>query len=408
MNNKALKIVLYGWLVLAMLFVGYKGILPGWNDTATDFNNYYASAKLFLNGDEIRSFYDNDVFYQKAKAIGVESGAKFAPFPPPTAILYAPLSFFDLLTAKRIWLILNTLILFAIPFRLKHYFKTNLIKNAFALSLFFVPLASNLHFGQFYLVAAFLLIEAVGYAHLSKKISFSGALIGFLAVLKYIPLLFVGYLLNAQNRVKVIGVTAASIIAITVIFLLIDADAYGAYLYDFGGHVNGELSGQGKYAVGFQSIDALLTNLFVPHTEHNPSPFIDFPALKAIIKWSILLLIGLFCFLVFRKSKYRFTQINTSIFIVGSFVVIPASATYHFLLLLLPVYFILNWLYEQKLQHLIIVIFLLIGAFFIQMHHIPNLKTYPTLNLIIHFPRLWFLMGLFAYLLYLSLKKTNG
>jgi len=405
------KIAIGIWVVLAAAWIVYKGVKPGWSDTQTDFNNYYASAKLFRQGELIHSFYANEEFSELAKANGVKNGAKFSPFPPPTAVLYWPLSFFDLLTAKRIWLITNLVLLVMLPFRMRHFFKeTNLLENVFILSLFFVPLASNLHFGQFYFVTAFLLFEAVGGFLSKRKLMLSSILIGGLAAVKYLPILFLGYAFRcSKDALKPILIASLTIAAVTGIFLLIDSEAYVAYLSDLGGHVNGDLSGQGKYAIGFQSIDALLNNLFVFDAVQNPEPVIDLAMLKPILKWTFIGVIGLCCWLMLRAEKFLFSRTTVSVCIIGAFTIIPASASYHFLLLIVPIFFIIQWLRDKtsKLDQLIVLV-LILGTFFIQVHHIPSIKSWSFVDLIVHFPRFWLLLTLFSYLFYKRITNTHG
>ncbi|MFK7785638.1 MAG: glycosyltransferase family 87 protein [Crocinitomicaceae bacterium] len=405
------KIAIGLWVFFTAAFIVYRGVIPGWNDTKTDFNNYYASAKLFQQGEPIHAFYANEEFRELAIENGVENGAKFSPFPPPTAVLYWPLSFFELLTAKRIWLVVNVLLLVFLPFRIRHYFKeTSLLENLFLISLFYVPLASNLHFGQFYFVAAFLLFEAIGGFLSRKKRYLPSILIGGLAAVKYLPILFLGYALNrSRDALKPILITLLTIVVITGIFLLIDAEAYTVYLRDLGGHVNGDLSGQGKYAIGFQSIDALLNNLFVYDSVENQRPFVNLAILKPLFKWTFIGVIGAFCWRMLQRENYSFSQVTVSICILGAFTIVPASASYHFLLLIAPVFFIDQWLRAEGMKReRLIVLILIVGTFFIQVHHVPHIYRWPLIDLLIHFPRFWLLLTLFSYLLYKRITRTNG
>lgn len=406
-SSRMINSAMIGFLILSAGWIIQKGIIPGWNDTATDFNNYYASSKLLSEGEPIHSFYDNSYFSQRSKEIGGISGAKFAPFPPPTAVIYYPLSFFDLIVAKRIWLILNLLLLIWLPFRIKQIFNTPTLQNAAILGLFFVPISSNLHFGQFYFVCSFLLIESISLLFKKRRTVISSIIIGCLACLKYLPILFLGFVLkDTKNRRKTILISIGTVLAITFLFFLVDPKSYALFFNDFSGHVNGDLSGQGKFAVGFQSIDSLLTNLFEFDPIQNVNPLFDSPKLKSIIKWLFVLVVGLSCFLLVKKEKFSYSSETISICIVGSFVLIPATASYHFLLLILPVYFIFKWTTQnRRLMVSIIIGLLLLGAFTIQTHQIPDIKNWPKLNLLIHFPRLWLLLILFAYLLYTKLTK---
>lgn len=394
------------WLCLALSFIFYKGVLPGWSDTSTDFNNYYSSAALWLEGTSIHDFYDNDDFATQSKNLGIESGAKFAPFPPPSVILYTPLVFWKLLTAKRIWLTINLALLILVPFRLRHYFNASAFFSASILSIFFVPLASNLHFGQFYLIATFLLIEAVGLSQFSPRSKWPGIVIGILATVKYLPVLFTLYLFRPiEKKWRPILTVSLTIMIITSAFLLLDPAAYTAYFDSFSQHLNGNLDGQGKFAIGFQSIDALLNLLFVFDKVENPAPILHLPILKPILKAGFILTVFFGCFWLFRKENYRLNTTSISIFMVGSFLIIPASASYHFLLLLLPIFLIMRWLVEQEMIHVMIVIILSLAAFSVQHHHMPDISSSRLINLIIHFPRLWFIMALFGYLLTIRTKS---
>ena len=386
------------WLTLVTAFVFYKGILPGWSDLSTDFNNYYTSARLFISGEAIHDFYTNDLFHEKAVEMGLSSGAKFAPFPPPTAALYTPIAFFDVLTAKRIWLIFNLILLIALPFRIKKHFESSLWENSLILSIFFVPLASNLHFGQFYFVATFLLAEGIGYGFKRNKFGFSAVVIGCLALVKYVPILFAAYHFDSK-KIRFAAITLITITSIIAVFYLIDPKAYVVYWNHLTGHINGSLSGQGKFAIGFQSIDALLNHLFVYDALENPSPFVNTPYLKPIIKWAVFGFVALADLYLLKRARFSFSKEVTSVLILSSFVLFPASASYHFLLLIVPIYFLsISLIRRKEGRPFLITTFLLLCAFSIQTHHIPTINGAPLVDLLIHFPRLWFLTFIFIYL----------
>ena len=186
-KQKRLLSVIY--MAFAVVFISYKGIIPGWNNRTSDFNNYYVSARLVIDKTPIHQFYDNAWFNNAAIEYGIENGAKFAPFTPFTPFLYVPIAFWDYMTAKRIWLILNITLLIILPYRLSKYFDVGLSQSLLICSLFFVPLAANLNFGQAYLVLGFLLIEAIGRALQTQKITFSIAIITLAAFIKYVPIL---------------------------------------------------------------------------------------------------------------------------------------------------------------------------------------------------------------------------
>ncbi|MFT5824158.1 MAG: hypothetical protein ACI8ZM_005424 [Crocinitomix sp.] len=415
-NSLATKIVLSVWLVLTASFIVLKGGVEGWNNRGGDFNNYYVAAVLVAEGESIDQFYDNNWYVAKAHEMRVEKGAKFAPFPPLTAFLYSPLSGFDFLTAKRIWLVFNALLLLFLPFRLKRIFNLPFLSAIFITSLFFVPLSSNFNFGQAYFLLTFCMIEAIGLAQLKGKQRIAAVIIALCALLKYFPLLFILYLFDPikekgqglitylfkQKWILTFGLAIMAILGLSILFF---HDAYQAYLITFSDHLQGNLSGQGKFAIGFQSIDSLLNNLFVSDN----AAIVDMPLLKSLLKATFFLGIAWTCFRIFKRDEYQFTAINSSIFIMGAFVLVPASASYHFLFLLIPVVFTFKWLMALKSNRpLIIFVVLLIMVFCIQSHHIPDLQSFPSVNYVIHYPRFWCLLLLFGYLSYIKLNSKNG
>ncbi len=396
------------WLILVFIAIIWKGIIPGWQDKPADFNNYYVSAKLVSEGLPIHQFYDNDWFNYKAKETGIKEGAKFSPFPPITAYAYLPLTFFEALTAKKIWLVFNILILCILPFRIRKITKWSLTQALLFLSLFFIPISSCLNSGQAYLLIGFVLMESFGQLYTRSKPRLLGLVIGVLASLKYLPILFLGYVLNNKKVYRVLLYVFLGIAIPFLIVFVIDGQAYRAFFQHFLSHIQGNLPGQGEYAIGFQSIDSLLNNLFVYNELKNPFPLLDSPILKPIIKYALFgVIIGLLL-VVFKKNRYQITPAIISISIVGAFVMIPASASYHFLLLLWPILCLIKWLVSFKSKQALIIVSLLIFiSFTIQQHHIPNFNQFPIVNLLLHYPRFWSLLCVFLVLNFYYIKALN-
>lgn len=400
------------WLFIALGIIILKGVLIGWNTTSGDFNNYYVSAKLVAQGSSIHQFYDNDWFDQKAQELGIKEGAKFSPFPPSTAYIFLPITPFELLTAKRIWLVFNILMLIGLPFRIRKILKWPLNQTILVLSLFIIPISICLRLGQLYLLIGFLLIELLGQIIVTNKPKLLGFTIGLLTALKYLPILFLGYIFNHKKRYTILICTLLGIGIPSLIVFALDNQAYDAFFQHFLAHLQGDLAGQSKYAIPFQSIDSLLNNLFVYDPLKNPFPFLNLAILKPIIKFLLLGLIFGLLLRAFKKNQYQVTPVIVSIGIIGSFVLIPASASYHFLLLLWPVLCLMKWLIAFKSkQALVIISILIFMTFTISHNHIPNFNQFPVINLLLHYPRFWGLLCLFLLLIYYhitSLKKSYG
>ncbi|MDC1162244.1 glycosyltransferase 87 family protein [Tenacibaculum sp.] len=396
---KLFKILKYLWLIFSLMIIVWKGVIPGWQKKTGDFNNYYTASKLLIEGKSIHQFYNNTWFLEEAQKIGIESKTKFSPFPPITAYIHIPLTIWKPLTAKRIWLLINIFILIIVPFRIRKISDWSLNKTILFLSLFTIPLTSSLYQGQLYLIIGFILLETLGQSYFKKKHLLIGSIIGLTASLKYIPILFLGYIIQNKKKTSILLYTFLAVVIPSLVIYWKDNHVYTSFFQHFQSHIQGNLPGQGKYAIGFQSIDSLLNNLFVYDSIKNPFPIINASILKPIIKYSLFAGIVSFLFVLFKKNKFQTTPLFVSICIIGIFIMLPASASYHFLLLLFPLLSIFMWLKSSNSKKTIgIIAIIVLITFSLQAHHIPNFKKFSTINLLLHYPRFWGLLCLFLVL----------
>lgn len=400
------------WLVLACVVLFSRGIVPGWKEKPADFNNYYVAATLLSQGFSIQQFYDYTWFNTKAKDMGIPGGAKFSPFPPVTAYLYLPLTLFKPLLAKRIFLVLNISLLVLIAFGIRKKTDWPLQKVLLFLSLFTVPMGTCLNLGQIYLVIGFLLLLALGQLLTLKKPKLLGFCVGILAAIKYFPILFLGYGLRNKKKKSILLFALIGILIPSLVVLLFDSEAYTIFFNHFVSHTQGDLLIQGKHPVGFQSIDSLLNNMFVYDQIKNPSPPFKSTLLKPIIKMALLATIITSLFIALKKNHYKTTPVLVSIGIIGAFVILPASASYHFLMLLWPILCLFLWLdsYTSK-QALYLFSLFVLFCFSATHNHIPDIDQYPIIDLLVHYPRFWGLLCLFLFLVNFygtALKKNYG
>lgn len=398
----------YIWLLFALIVVFWKGIVPGWQDKPADFNNYYTAAKLVTEKESIYQFYDYDWYKNQAKRIGIESGAKFSPFPPITAYVFVPLTLWDALTAKRIWLGINLFLLILLILQIRNITSSSYLQVLLFLSLFLFPITNCINYGQLYILITFLLVEVIGSLYTSQKIKMVGAIIGFLTMIKYVPILFLGYI--AQHKKKYISlITFLAAISIpNLILYWLQPESFHTFFQHFQSHVQGNLPEQGQYAWSFQSIDSLLNNLFILHPVDNPSPWMDLPIVKPILKYSLYIGILGILFFTFKKEQYKLTPGFVSLGIIAFIVLLPATASYHLLLLLWPLLFILKEVSKNSQKS--IMILLLIIAFItlnIQAHYIPQFKFSEAINTVLHYPRLWGLLCLFLLLNFYYCKHLS-
>ncbi|MFA5803954.1 MAG: glycosyltransferase family 87 protein [Melioribacteraceae bacterium] len=337
-------------LIILGLFHFRYGIIPAWSNLNSDFPNYYTSSKLLLDGKDLSKIYDDKWFQQKINEYGIDEIGKFSPFPPPTVFVMIPEALFNPLTAKRIYLLLNIIVLFftALLFRKVSNFGFIMSMNFILLSG--TALINNFLLGQFYLILLFLI--TLGYYFIkSEKEIMSGTFWGIGAAIKYFPLIFIPALLIKKKSKTVVTLLLVIFLINLIALFFFGVDLYIEFINKvFFSHLNGELSSQSKYAVQFQSWNSLLLNIFVYDPIENPIPLINSPFLLSFVKVFIYLFfisLSSYAMIKIRNDK-QFISKGISLSCIIVFVLSPASASYHLLLLSLPALLLIDISFLEK------------------------------------------------------------
>lgn len=339
------------WVLLIALMALFvlKALWIPWNKIGHDFPNYYGSSRLLVNQEVSIKWYDYDWFNIRLQHMGL-AGGSFSQFPPVTAYIMVPLQFFEALTAFRLWLCINLLLLIGITIALS--LETNAplkdISLIFLLSGF--GLINNFAIGQFYIVLLSLMVT--GYMLETRNHSVvAGICLGAGMVVKYVPLLLV-LLYCIHRRWKLVWAAVASAIAIKLSELLFFSwDAFSYYLLKtFPDHVAGQMAIQSSHSHAFQSIDALLLNWFVPHATSGTDVWLAEPTLYPVIKTIVIsAIVGISIWIVVRVQRSKLHErlpLQIALALITVLLIVPASATYHFVLLSLPAIFI--WVYVPR------------------------------------------------------------
>ena len=400
--------ILFGFVC----FQVYFGIIPGWTEIRSDFPNYYVSSKLIFEEKDSLHLYDNDWFQSQIISHSIESKGKFAPFPPPTAFLLAPLSGFSPLTAKRIWLFINLGFIFLIVSFIQKISSLSYRSSWVLLLCTGVAAANTLMLGQMYFLLLLSMLWAYQLFKLNKDTK-AGIIIGTGIAIKYFPFVFIPSLL-LERRWKSIGIISLSILLIN--FLACSIFGWRTYVDFFETvffqHLNGNLEGQSPWSHAFQSWNALSYNLFRYHEIENPSPFIVSDNFFYIFKYGVQLLILSFSVWVLYRLRKSSIFFEASVIMCSLTVLYltPAGATYHSLLLLLPISLFLSLMHSNnkafdKTWILVIVCITLSGVLPLLQNRIELFDK----NFLFSFHRLWLLSAIYfaMSLSLLNFQKEN-
>lgn len=404
----------YSALVFFLLFLfhTYFGIIPGWKAITSDFPNYYVSAKLLTEQKDLSVLYDNNLFNSKIKEYGIDAKGQFALYPPANAIILVPLSSFDPLTAKRIWLLINIILIALCGYLISRITSWNFIHSLNILFISGFALANDLFLGQVYLFMTSMLIAGYLFFQQQKKY-LPGIMWGAIVAFKYVPVIFIPALVIKKKWKTLLGIIFIFVLINLICIPYFGMDAYLNFIKSiFFSHFWGNLYEGNPYSIKYQSWESLLNNLFVYHTHFNPHPVFNLPAGYWICK--VLIWIGVAAALIYfyirsYTTKYFFETVF-SLSVISLLVLEPGSATYHLLFLILPFIIIAKILSDSNEPDQLFYftfLFFLTGV-------LPTLLNKFSLftegNLVLSFHRLWLEMIFYFYsvlTIYRFLKKQN-
>ncbi len=322
-----------------------------------DFANYYFGAYFLKEGLFTTDIYFPYYFNKNIADLGYQNiFVSYAPNTPFLAILFYPLTFLKLTTAKLIFNILSSgLFLFSVT-RLLNYFK---IKKEYIILLpilFFIPLKNNLLFGQVYFLLFFFLSE--GFLAYQKKQFKTMAIFWTLAIfLKVFPILLTLFLLF-KKEFKALRY----LIFFSAILLLISITINGLEVWQFyfikvlPRASSGEIAGE--FVDNYQSIFMFLKRLLVYDAVYNSDAIWHQPQLfKAVLIFIKVFLIGIGYYVTTKSKNNIFT---VSLWLLISVLLSPYGSTYTFILLLF-LYVYLVKLVGVKRRNILLILLFIIG-----------------------------------------------
>ena len=390
--------VLLVLLVPLSIFIVFRGIIPGLTKMDTDFPNYYAAGVIARTGAGVDQMYDDIWFQKQIQSHGIDQQGKFSPFPPPTAVFFIPFSYLTPIVALRWMTFLNVIALIISVWLVSKLFDFSHLESiTFALFSGW-GLANCFRFGQMYLLVS-LAVLAAFYLSRRRAPTASGVIAGLFMTIKYFPIVVAtDYLLKKNWRALVAMVlTCTAIFALSILVLgwEIHRQFFSMIL---GSHLQSDLSGQNPFSSTYQSFDSLLRRLFILDSVLNPQPLvassIAFAGAKALVVVTILGS-GVYCIGRLRQL-WASADLPLAVVSFAVLLVAPATATYHFLLLWLPVGMLIHYFRQnQQSKFLIATIIMYAAVGFLPYSFFHRFEGKGLLTLFAY-PRLWLLLVLYA------------
>jgi hypothetical protein len=407
------------WTALMLLgLVAYlfqKGVVPALSGIDADFLGYFTAARIVVEGQNTGKLYDDPWFREQVRRHGWESEknpAKFAPFPPPTALLLMPLARYEPLTALRIVTCASVLCLICSIFLLARIVAWDPVDSAVFILCSGTAIISGLRFGQPYILISTACI--LGYhLYLKGRPWLAGMCLGLFVPIKYFPVVILAcFALRKQWRVVLGGAIAVAAVALVSVTVL-GWQVHQIFLSSiFASHLLGHLSLRDvgpPFTAVYQSFDTMFNRLFVLDPL-NPRPFWAAPSLATLgtitVKSLILLVAAATLVKLARERSSKSVAASVGIAGILLLLIAPATATYMCALLWLPVGLLIDYFLAKQARkpaYLVLIAYTAIG--FIPWQYIYPFEGRGVLT-ILAYPRLFLLLAMFVVCIWFIIRPT--
>ena len=276
--------------------------------------------------------YERDGFDRALRRFGLTGLGSFVPHPPANALLLRPLARLSPPMAKTIWTLLlaaayvGSLLILArtLPLDAPRMALIGLLPTA--------SLANALAYGQPY--PLFLLLASASlWAATRERWATAGALLAPIVVLKLYALLFLPVFLWQRRWRALAGLAAGAAVLVLLSVAALGTEVHAVYVREI---LPASLEGriQDPYSTVWQSGASLSRRLFEREADLNPRPLLDRPSLARGLARALTA--GVAALAVAAAAGRTTPSSQWAVLLAGGLAASPLTATYHFVLLVLP------------------------------------------------------------------------
>jgi hypothetical protein len=327
LRERNVELVEWALTACLLLWFGFTTMARAWRTLNTDFPNYYITAHLVRDHISTSRIYEW-IWFQRQQD-HLQTGQTFSamqPLTPFSTLFLWPVASLPPLAAKHCWLILNAGLLLVSAWILRRSVGLRWSRIALLIAASY-PLERNLLTGQFYILLLFLIALGL-WMHLRGYRVAGGAAIAIAIGLKIFPLLYLLYFLRKRDWR---AVAAVSIVAF-------GWQLNRLYLLQL---LPREMRGDSTnpYDLTSASFAVLFHRLFVFEPTLNPHPAVHAAWLLSVLLpiVQLLLVAPLIVLSNPRIKDGQQTQLEWSAVLLACLTLSPMPASYHFVLLFLPV-----------------------------------------------------------------------
>lgn len=346
-------------IVLLAAYMGAKTLPHAWHTANTDFPNYYVTARLLHAHINPARAYEWIWLQRQKDHLGVtQPFAQLVPLTPLSALVMWPLAGMGILAAKHAWVILNLLMLPCIAAMLRSMGRLPWRHIALIMTLNYA-LYRNLLYGQYYILLLLVMTLAC-WLYLRKWPFTAGIAIAIGFGLKLFPALFLIYFLRKKDWRAFFGGVVGCASVVTVSIAAFGLELHRMYLLQV---LPWALRGEAldPYNFSASSIATLLHRLFIFEPQLNPHPAMAAPWLFAVLHplSQTAVLAPALLLTVPKDRSRRQLQMEWAALLLAGLAISTLPASYHFVLLIIPLCFFWEALGGQKRHWAIVPVLLL-------------------------------------------------
>jgi hypothetical protein len=382
-----------GALILLVSYLCIHTMPKAWSTLNTDFPNYHLTARLAHEKYDTARAYEW-VWLQRAKdhrAID-DRVIGLIPITPFSTLMVWPLTSLAPLQAKHVWMLVNLALLVPLCWMLRSMTGLSYQRIAIIFALSF-PLHRNLLYGQFYVLLLALIVAAC-WAWLREYYVLAGTLVAVAAACKIFPVLFLVFFLQRRCWRALASAAVTGLAAAAVSIAIFGWNMHRTYLHEI---LPWALRGEGMppYVTASASISSLLHYLFLTEPQWNPHPWHDSPFWYALLQPTLQMLVLAPAVLLIRKDDRTRGRIllEWSALLTASLAISTIPASYHFVLMALPVCVLAAMLLERRWYGwlaVLLVLYLGVG------YPMPGPGGVMGLAVLLYVPRLFLTLALLA------------
>ncbi|MDH3268651.1 MAG: DUF2029 domain-containing protein [Ignavibacteria bacterium] len=382
------------WVITSILVVYF--IFFAVNNTTRPsygFASYYTASNLLIEGEDVADFYDDDWFSSKVENYVHGVYEIYLVNMPTTALIFLPIANFDYKTARLIWIIFNLVLLAVVVGLIIRRMKFGEIWLPLVLISFlsFQPLYVNISNGQVYSFIFCLLVLA-WFAYESGIDTLLGNIIGVVFILKTAGS-FLIILFAFQKKWKSLLWVFVTVVFYFIASLpLLGLNSWSAY----GNKLLSYTSSPTLSVTAYQSVHSFFHHLFVFDAQWNLEPLINLPLIGKSL--TIIFSLGILIVTIVSALKFKKSDLAFGSFIIAGLILNPATIDYHYMLILIPIIILIDWL-KNNCSFSMWAIFLF--SFLLIALSIPYTSAKVTSGLwaVLAYPKLYGALGLLGLVL---------